>query len=71
MHNASDDSRVHGSNRTITMTESIEKQEEICEYCAGSGYVAISSPVYGGESIMGPIGMQKCICQKDDSEEVE
>jgi len=51
---------------TLNATKEIEVT---CEWCGGSGEVAVSSPVYLGEAHYAEIDMQRCMCQEAYDEE--
>lgn len=46
-----------------------EEEEDVCEFCDGTGEVTTMESVYPGtpdSHIQAPIGTEKCICQLDE-----
>lgn len=45
-----------------------EKDEELCEFCLGSGEVTTYEQVYPGEPHVADVGTETCICMLDFDE---
>lgn len=43
-----------------------EFEDEVCEFCGGTGEVTVDEQVYPGEPHYAPIGTRKCICQIEE-----
>lgn len=41
-------------------------EDEVCEFCGGTGEVTTMEQVYPGEPHYAPIGTQRCICQIEE-----
>lgn len=44
----------------------INNEEEVCEFCGGTGEINTMEQVYPNEPHYAPIGTEKCICQLDE-----
>lgn len=43
-------------------------EQELCEFCQGTGEVPTMEPVYPGEPHVAATGTEKCVCQLHEEE---
>ena len=53
------------------MTTNTDQEEDVCEYCGGTGEVDVMESVYPNEPHQALVGTQKCICQLHEEDEYD